>query len=238
MITNHLTVAEKLLLATLELRKRNPTFTAEDLVVEAWKLYPDAFGLSGYAERFPDSNRVLTNIMGTKGMRGKGWLRKVGEKRYQLSSTGLRDGESLSSRVWGEGKGESADYLRAELDRQVAASLDRMFGTGAALKALGNTLDSISFLDACGFWDITVRSNANTLNLRLRDAGAIIDQALGALGGKSESERLKLPSGVVTKDDIRVLAELHAEMQERFRADLDIIRKRTDERSEKRSRPM
>ena len=85
-MTDRLTVPQKLLLAALEARKKSPTFTAEDLVVQAWKLYPDTFGLSGYGDRYPDSNRVLTNIMGTKGMRGKGWLRKVGEKQYRLTS--------------------------------------------------------------------------------------------------------------------------------------------------------
>ena len=68
-MSGRLTVPEKLLLAALEARKRSATFTAEDLVVAAWRLYPDTFGLSGYADQYPDSNRVLTNIMGTKGMR-------------------------------------------------------------------------------------------------------------------------------------------------------------------------
>jgi hypothetical protein len=71
MSTEKLTVPEKLLLAAIEARKRSATFTAEDLIVCAWTAYPDTFGLSGYSDRFPDSNRVLTSIMGGKGMRGK-----------------------------------------------------------------------------------------------------------------------------------------------------------------------
>ena len=74
-----LTVPEKLLLAALKAREVRKTFSAEDLIVEAWRMFPDTFGLAGYSDRYPDSNRVLTNIMGTKGMRGKRWLRKVGE---------------------------------------------------------------------------------------------------------------------------------------------------------------
>src|SRR5262245_25492266 len=92
---DQLIVPQKLLVAALEVRKRSPTFSAEDLVVEAWKQFPDTFGLTGYAQLHPDSNRVLTNIMGTKGMRGKGWLRKVGEKRYQLTAAALQEGEAL-----------------------------------------------------------------------------------------------------------------------------------------------
>ena len=99
MTSERLTVPDKLLIAALDARKRSATFTAEDLVVAAWKLFPDTFGLSGYSNQFPDSNRVLTNIMGTKGMRGKGWLRKVGEKQYQLTSAGLDDGDKLYQRA-------------------------------------------------------------------------------------------------------------------------------------------
>lgn len=133
---DHLTVPEKLLIAALEVRKRSATFAAEDLIVEAWHLYPDSFGLSGYADKYPDSNRVLTNIMGTKGMRGKGWLRKVGEKQYRLTSTGLSDGETLL-RGNPDKAGQNSNYLRAELDRQTAAALNRLAVNRRSTKSAG-----------------------------------------------------------------------------------------------------
>lgn len=237
MSTERVTVPEKLLIAALEVRKRSATFTAEDLIVEAWRRYPDTFGLSGYSDRYPDSNRVLTNIMGTKGMRGKGWLRKVGEKQYRLTSTGLSDGETLLRGVT-QATGESSAYLRAELDRQTTAALQRLLSTGAARKALEARSETISFHDACGFWDITARSNANTLNVRLADTHVLLDRAMGALSGKDESEGLKLSSGFVTKAQIMSLRNLHNEMLSRFKNETDIIRRRTDERLEKRSRPL
>jgi hypothetical protein len=232
-----LTIPEKLLVAALEVRKRSATFTAEDLVVEAWRLYPDTFGLSGYADKYPDSNRVLTSIMGTKGMRGKGWLRKVGEKQYRLTSTGLSDGEALL-RDTSEATEQSSSYLRAELDRQTAAAFDRLISTTAALKAMEGRAETVSFLDACGFWDITARSNANTLNTRLADATVLFDRATEILADKPDTEGLKLPSGLVSKTQIAALKSLHVEMQLRFKMELDIIRRRTDERGEKRSRPV
>ncbi len=236
MTTEKLTVPEKVLIAALEARKRSPTFTAEDLVVEAWKLYPDTFGLSGYADSYPDSNRVLTNIMGTKGMRGKGWLRKVGEKQYRLTSAGISDGEALL-REGPPTSGQSAEYLRAELDRQTTSALDRLLTTGAAHKAIDGCADTVTFHEACGFWDITARSNANTLNTRLTDTTVLLDRALEALANKGESEGLKLASGtVITKAQIKILRDLHVELQTRLKSELDILRRRTDERAEKRSR--
>lgn len=241
MTTDRLTVPEKLLIAALEARKRSATFTAEDLVVEAWRLYPDTFGLSGYSDKYPDSNRVLTNIMGTKGMRGKGWLRKVGEKQYRLTSAGLSDGEALIQRGGRElpaGEQAQVNYLRAELDRQTAAALDRLLSTGAAQKALGAHPETVSFHDACGFWDITTRSNANTLNTRLADATVLLDRATEILSAKGDTEGLKLANGHMSKKEIKALRDLHIEMQTRFKGELDIIRRRTDERVEKKSRPM
>ncbi|MCM3565347.1 hypothetical protein [Hydrogenophaga intermedia] len=235
MSDDRLTVSEKLLLAALAVRESHPTFSAEDLVVEAWKKYPDTFGLSGYASQYPDSNRVLTNIMGTKGMRGKGWLRKVGEKQYRLSSTGLSDGEVLLNGQPHGRQDEGSQALRAELDRQTAGALLRIFSTPAARKRLNNDSNSLTFNDACGFWDITVRSNANTLQSRLADVQTILERALAAAGAnKSGAGGLQVGSSVITPHQLSTMLLLHAEMQERFQTELNILRKRTDERLEKR----
>jgi hypothetical protein len=211
------------------------------LIVEAWRLYPDTFGLSGYSEKYPDSNRVLTNIMGTKGMRGEGWLRKVGEKQYRLTSAGLSDGEALIQRGSPElpaGEEAQMNYLRAELDRQTAAALDRLITTGAAQKAFNGRPETVSFHDACRFWDITTRTNANTLNTRLADATVLPDRATEILSGKGDTDGLKLANGRLIKKEINALYDLHVEMQRRFKSELDIIRRRSDERVEKRSRPL
>lgn len=235
-MTDRLTVPEKLLLAALEARKDSATFTAEELVVAAWRLYPDTFGLSGYADQYPDSNRVLTNIMGTKGMRGKGWLRKVGEKQYRLTSAGLNDGEILLARSGTEAGRMPSDYLRAELDRNTLTSLDRLVSTLAARKIIKDVEEELTFRDACGFWDITARSNANTLNAKLADVTILLERTLKLLAAKEGSEGLKLPSRNITLSELYSLLRLHKEMQEMFKPELDVIRRRTDERLEKKSR--
>ena len=231
-----LTVLEKLLMGALEARKRSSTFTAEDLVAVAWQLYPDTFGLSGYANKYPDSNRVLINIMGTKGMRGKGWLRKVGEKQYRLSSAGLADGELLLKKH-GTGAGRAQpDYLRAELDRNMLTALDRLVSTHAVRKIINESEDQLTFRDACGFWDITARSNANTLSAKLAEATVLLERAVKSLHTKEESAGLKLPNGNIKYNDLQRLLDLNSEMQAMFKEELNVIRRRTDERLEKKSR--
>lgn len=237
MTQDKFTVPEKLLLAALEARKRSATFTAEDLVVEAWKQFPDTFGLSGYSSDYPDSNRVLTNIMGTKGMRGKGWLKKVGEKRYQLTSAGLTESENLLRRNSVPSTASDTQFLRAELDRQAAAALARILSTPVAKRALAKQDEPITFNDACAFWDITVRSNANTLNARLADVTVLIDRALEACKSSDKASGLKVGSLTLTRYQFDTLAKLNRDMQIQFKAELDIIRKRIDERLERRARP-
>jgi hypothetical protein len=238
MIPEKLTVPEKLLLAALKARETTPTFTAEDLVVQAWTLYPDTFGLAGYSKLYPDSNRILTNIMGGKGMRAKGWLRKVGEKLYRLTSQGINDGEALLTRVATQADDHAApkDALRAELDRQTARALERLLTTQAAQKALRDRMEQITFHEASGFWDITARSNANTLLSRLNDTELLLSRAADALTGAGTADDIRLSQATVSLADIQKLLEAHAWMQGQFKAELDILRRRTDERLERRLR--
>lgn len=233
-----LTVPEKLLVAALRARESSATFTAEDLVVEAWQLYPDTFGLAGYSKLYPDSNRILTNIMGTKGMRGKGWLRKVGEKQYRLTSKGLSDGEALLTRIATSANEHSAPKaaLRAELDRQTARALERLLTTQAAQKALSGRRDQITFHEATGFWDITARSNANTLLSRLNDTELLLSRAASAAEESGAADDIRLSTMNVSAEDLGRLLQIHAWMQERFNDELNILRRRTDERLERRLR--
>src|SRR5262245_47549600 len=72
------TLPEKILLAAslLEEGGQSP-FSAEALIVSAWRKYPRTFGLKGFEEQFPDSNKVLSGIMGEKGLPRRGWMTKV-----------------------------------------------------------------------------------------------------------------------------------------------------------------
>jgi hypothetical protein len=89
-----LSVSEKLLLAAHTLEQQGKQlFSAEDLVVAAWRAFPLTFGLRGHADAagtpaHPDSNRVFAEIMGSKPIRKKGLLVKTGTKMYSLTESG------------------------------------------------------------------------------------------------------------------------------------------------------
>jgi hypothetical protein len=229
-MTPRLTVVDKLLLAAEKLQRTSKAFSAEDLVVTAWRMYPDTFGLSGYANQHPDSNRILTKIMGSEGLRGKGWLRKVGEKQYRLTQKGFADAEALLN-VNG-GLPQEVDFLRAQLERGALRSLERITEAGAGRKYLSGRREQITFADACSFWDISVRSNAGTLVARLADTGAVLESALA----RAEKKGLKLPRKNLSYEQLEGLLGLHQAMQNEFQDEINIIRKRTDERIERRKR--
>src|SRR6202451_278429 len=89
------TVPEKILLAAFELEEQGQSpFSAEALVVAAWQKFPRTFGLKGYSDQYPDSNKILTSIMGEKGLARRGWLAKMGQKLYSLT----RDGRQVVRR--------------------------------------------------------------------------------------------------------------------------------------------
>jgi hypothetical protein len=164
------TVAEQVLLAARHLEDDGQTpFTAESLIVAAWQINPTAFGLKGYAERFPDSNKVLSVIMGERGLARQGLLDKVGVKQYSLTERGrkmitkgkrgLRAEEGPARGMGtavrgarGQGLSREADLLLIRLSASVAASRFRF-----------NAKDLITFPLACQFWGVT---GTNTSSIR------------------------------------------------------------------------
>src|SRR5258708_11648505 len=90
------TVPEKILLSAEVLEKQGQSpFTAEMLIVASWLKFPTTFGLKGFAEKYPDSNKILSSIMGEKGLARRGWLVKMGQKLYALT----REGRNVVRRI-------------------------------------------------------------------------------------------------------------------------------------------
>src|SRR5436190_18325638 len=109
------TVPEKILLAaeTLEKQGQSP-FTAEMLIVASWQKFPTTFGLKGFAEKYPDSNKILSSIMGEKGLARRGWLVKMGQKLYAMT----REGRNVIRRVMlQEEEHPAADTSTVKLNR-------------------------------------------------------------------------------------------------------------------------
>jgi hypothetical protein len=148
------TVPEKILLAAFQLEEQGQSpFSAEALIVSVWQKYPRTFGLKGYDEQYPDSNKVLASIMGEKGLTRRGWLSKPGQKLYVLT----HDGRRVVRRLM---QGDDPPVVKFREGRQ----------------------QELTFADACRFWSITENLAGDALDARLdhlRGALAEIERQVG-----------------------------------------------------------
>jgi hypothetical protein len=214
------TLSEMILLAAHKLEEQGQSpFSAEDLIVAAWKEYPRAFGLKGYTDQFPDSNRVLSSIMGERGLTRKGWLAKMGQKLYALSP----DGRRVVKRILEGAEPEPDDVpAAARPPRELERLLGQLLDSAAWEKYVERKTAEVSFADACRFWGL-----ADGLT------GDAIDDQLAAVDrGLRQAERLTARGAVVigerelTAADVGRLKDVHEHLQERFQRHLTLLRNR------------
>lgn len=223
-----LSVVEKLLIAAYEIESiKHGPFSAEDLVVRAWKSYPDTFGLSGYrgeggSLQYPDSNRVFAEIMGSKPIRQRGYLRKVGKKMYQLTEAGIAEAKRISMGP------TTSNTRKISLPREFETELQRLFNTKAAEKARNNNFYGITFFDACSFWKISPRSSAIEFDGKIANFENILNHSVEII----EDGKASFTHGgnTISNNDLMLLISVHEHLLSTFNNEISIIRLRTDER--------
>lgn len=223
-----LSVSDKLLLAAYELEEKGQSpFSAEDLVVAAWQKFPDTFGLAGYRSEggklsYPDSNRVFAEIMGSKPIRKRGFLIKVGDKMYRLTEAGSEYAKHLLNRS------RESPIEKAGLARPTTDELRRLLDSKAFQKVRNQRLSDVTFYDACAFWGITPMSSAIDLKGRVAKLERIVESARSVLQNKSVTfEHSGLPFGGA---DLDALLGVHTALLNKFREELEVIGERKDER--------
>jgi hypothetical protein len=217
------TVPEKILLAAFQLEEQGQSpFSAEALIVAVWQKYPRTFGLKGYDEQYPDSNKVLASIMGEKGLTRRGWLSKPGQKLYALTHDGRRVVRRL---LHGDDQPESIRKDRpVRLSKEHDKLLQGLFVTSAYDKFREGRQHEMTFADACRFWSITENLSAEALDGRLdhvRAALADIERQVG-LGSANLSD-----GHSITLDDVGQLGDIHNQLLQRFIRHLTLLRNRT-----------
>ncbi len=215
------TVPEKILLAAVELEEAGQSpFSAEALIVAVWQANPRTFGLKGYAELYPDSNKVLSSLMGEKGLARRGWLHKMGQKLYSLT----REGRQVVRRL----RPEEAPPVATEsvaLSREHDKMLQALFAGTAVRKCLDGRKQELTFADACRFWSITENLAGPALDARLealRTALATIERTIGKGGQTTLGDGRHF-----TFDDANLLSDLHLYLEDRFSRHLTLLRNRT-----------
>ena len=213
------TVPEKILLAAFELEEQGTSpFSAEDLIVGSWKKFPKTFGLKGYADQYPDSNKILTSIMGEKGLARRGWLAKMGQKLYTLT----REGRQAVRRIM---QGEEAPPVErtSKLSRDQEKFLLGLLTSPALEKFQQGLKLELTFADACRFWGISESLRGDALDTRLTRlrAGLADVDRLVANGG------LDLSTGrSVTNEEVHLIHQVDEYLNDRFGRHLTLLRNR------------
>jgi hypothetical protein len=218
------TVPEKILLAAeqLETQGHSP-FTAEALIVAAWEKFPATFGLKGFIEKHPDSNKVLSSLMGEKGLARRGWLVKMGQKMYALT----REGRQVVRRVTLQEEEAAPPAELQKLRRDLERFLQGLLDSSAVQKFEENRKNELTFADACRFWGIAEHMKAEQLKERLD----YVEETLAELDRTFADADAQLSSGrIITAGDIRVMTNIHRYMVDRFERHLNLLRSRSAKR--------
>jgi len=230
----NLGVRDKIVLAADELERAGTSpFTAEDLVVKAWSLFPDTFGLKGHVDNngvplYPDSNRVFAEIMGSKPIRKMGLLEKTGRKLYALTESGKSRSSALRSGTAAPSHDLEAS-TRSSLDRSVEQLLHRLLKTRAVRKVRDGVHDDLTFFDACVFWGVSPSSTAIQLRGRIANTESVISLGCQA----TLASPLKTSFGELRQPDMAAIESAHGELLSRFSEEITRIEKRDDERLRK-----
>jgi hypothetical protein len=215
-----LTVPEKILLAAQQLDDRGQSpFSAEALIVASWQKFPKTFGLKGYADQYPDSNKVLSCIMGERGLTRRGWLAKMGQKLYQLT----REGKQVVVRLQTGGEQPSAgEPPHVKITRDQEKYLLGLFSSSAVQKFEEGLKDELTFADASRFWGTEdLRGDALTARLdRLRATLADVERSLGSGSAELSNGRS------ISKEDLSLLTAVDEYLEDRFSRHLSLLRNR------------
>ena len=158
------TVPEKILLAANQLEESGQTpFSAEALIVMAWQKYPRTFGLKGFVELYPDSNKILASIMGEKGLARRGWLVKTGLKMYALTKDGLVVVKRILKGEDRPASRQSTIRTNKETDRILLNIMDSI----AFEKFQDGRKQEVAFSDACKFFSIKDGMSADQIDARI-----------------------------------------------------------------------
>jgi hypothetical protein len=218
------TVPEKILLAALELEDEGQSpFSAEALIVKVWQKYPKTFGLKGFADQHPDSNKVLSSIMGVKGLAGRGWLSKVGQKLYTLT----REGRQLVRRLLHDDPTPLPVEEVAKISRDQEKLLNALWASSAYEKYQEGRKGELTFADACGFWGISESVRGAAVNARLEQLRAEMSSMVRLL---TTSDATLSNGRAIVLADLNRLSDIDQNLEERFSRHLNLLRSRASGR--------
>lgn len=93
-----LTMRETILVAVWEWMGTTPLAVAE-IVLLAWRMNPEMFGLKGYEEKHPDTNKVLAKLSGKGNLSAWGWMERTAPAVWRVTEKGWSEAQRLAKRA-------------------------------------------------------------------------------------------------------------------------------------------
>jgi len=173
----------------------------EDIVVQAWKLFPQEFGLRGYADKYPDSSDLHKPLYGP--LKRDGFVR-VQNKKFGLTESGI----AAAQRLRQPGESERPDLGRVRRDQRL--EIDRLAKKASVALLEQGMADELVDTDLYDFYGVTVRTKPADFAGRITTVDAAVDAAVAAQDPSIDKQRLAWV--IVTRDQLKTRwADLIAE---------------------------
>jgi hypothetical protein len=227
MSTQRLGLKEKLLLAALECSngETNRSFTGEDLLVEAWKQDPQAWGLRGYELEHPDLEKLRKEIdsrgksTGSHSLVNNGFLAKQEGRIYRLTSKGL----AAAARLRQPGKAVDTT-VQMKVGRELHSKIKTTLDSPIFRSWIKNPDQPRLFRDAGYFWGIGPGSPAGTVRKRVSEVDDVLQAAYQFLNDRGVSEIADARGKVLfDRNDLDRCIQFHRTLKERFAKELAIL---------------
>ena len=213
---------QQVLLAALECSGADleRAFTAEDLLLAAWRRDPLAWGLRGHERTHPDSERIYKeldrvsvrgrNVRG--GLVALGLLEKVRQRTYRLTPAGLASASAVAGAE--PGTGEKAERALADAVTEIISHpVFRAWITDPAAPK--------HFREAGYFWGIAPGTPPSAIRSRIGHVDKTLEAALSLLDDLGTDEiSARHGQALYERRDIQRAMEFQAILKGRFAKDL------------------
>jgi hypothetical protein len=213
---------QQVLLAALDCSKGDlhSTFTAEELLLAAWKRDPMAWGLRGHEEQFPDSEKIYKELdrvsIGGRNVRGGlaalGLLEKVHQRTFRLTPSGLAEASEIVG---------AEPSMRGKAERSLADAIQKILSHPVYQEWKRDESMPKHFRDAGHFWGVAVGTPPSVIQRRVSEIDHTLEKARSMLNQSSSDEVASRHGHVLfSRDDIQQASEFQTMLKTRFGKDL------------------
>ena len=213
-----LTFDELIIKAALSLSKGDlkKSFSAEDLLVEAWKKNKSSFGLRGHEDEYPYSNKIYKKIDGKNGLVERGLLKKNGQRVYKLTEVCLSIGISLEEL--------NKEEYGMKLERQLNENISKIINHEVFKKWLEDPEQPKRFREAGWFWGIAPGTPPSVVKERLQEIDNTLKISEKSLKSKNAKKIFEQKGKILFDEDmLNKCSEFNESLKKRFEKDLNIL---------------